>query len=250
MEEDYYVGSYWLARREDADSCAQRTERLLRELASCDPRFSRWFEKAMTLEEALAFRLEPDATRIAQVFREQEHREGRFKEEGFSLRLWSGQTHEEASDLSLLCGDASVWVSNRCLLGPPQTGAAAEHLLQASLLMGVMGVMARAWDPEWGVATSSAHRDLMTESPGAGTFVGWITYFSRSRGPLPPLPEPVRVEPVDDLGSLVLLTPERLTASNPAHVALAREVAARLSAAGLLHDLRPCDALQHKEPES
>jgi hypothetical protein len=44
----------------------------------------------------------------------------------------------------------------------------------------------------------------------------------------------VRIEPVEDKGSLVILTPERFTASNPDHVALADRVCELLDRAGLL----------------
>ena len=47
------------------------------------------------------------------------------------------------------------------------------------------------------------------------------------------LPSPVHTEPVEDKGTLVILTPERFTAANPAHVALARDVSERLARAGL-----------------
>nr|WP_239470316.1 immunity 52 family protein [Archangium violaceum] len=100
--------------------------------------------------------------------------------------------------------------------------------------------MAVAFEPEWGVATSQEHRGLVApKSARAGTFVGWLTYFSHRRGPLPPLPSPVQVEPVEDKGTLVILTPERLTASSPPHVALALDVSERLVQAGLLTPLRP-----------
>ena len=38
-----------------------------------------------------------------------------------------------------------------------------------------------------------------------------------------------------------ILTPERFTASNPAHVELARDVSERLARAGLLTPLRPSE---------
>jgi hypothetical protein len=45
----------------------------------------------------------------------------------------------------------------------------------------------------------------------------------------------VRVEPVEDKGTLIVLTPERFTAANPAHVELAQRVRGLLDRAGLLH---------------
>ncbi|NRD54523.1 Imm52 family immunity protein, partial [Corallococcus exiguus] len=49
-----------------------------------------------------------------------------------------------------------------------------------------------------------------------------------------PLPAPVRIEPVEDRGSLIILTPERFTVANPEHVALARRVRELLAQAGLM----------------
>ena len=60
-----------------------------------------------------------------------------------------------------------------------------------------------------------------------------MTYFSRERGEVPTLPAPVRVEPVGDKGTLVTLTPERLTPSNPEHVALAWRTQRALEERGL-----------------
>ncbi|QRK10800.1 immunity 52 family protein [Archangium violaceum] len=240
MKETYYVGAYWLSRRESAETCAQRAESFFRLLASCDPSLAHWFRKGRTLEEALKHRLEPDAASLAKVFHQQAQKEGRFADDGFSLRGWNGQTHEAASTLSLLCGDASVWVSNSCLFNPPEEGPAEERVLQTSVLAQILRAMAMAFEPEWGIATSSQHRNLVApESARAGTFVGWLMYFSHRRGPLPPLPPPVHIEAVENKGTLVILTPERFTASNPAHVELARDVAERLAQAGLLTPLRP-----------
>jgi len=64
--------------------------------------------------------------------------------------------------------------------------------------------------------------------------MGWVTYLSRQRGLVPPLPEPVRVVPVDEQGLLIVLTPERASGRNPEHVALARRVQSSLEERGLL----------------
>ncbi|HSP80260.1 MAG TPA: immunity 52 family protein, partial [Myxococcaceae bacterium] len=103
----------------------------------------------------------------------------------------------------------------------------------------VLRAMVLAWEPECGVATSHAHVEMVTNRPKAGAFVGWVMYFSRQRGTVPPLPAPVRIEPVEDKGTLVILTPERFTASNPEHVALAARVHELLDEAGLLRPLQP-----------
>jgi Immunity protein 52 len=239
MKETYYVGAYWLARQETVEACAQRAEAFFNLLASCDPSLAHWFKKGRTLKEALRHRFESNAASLAKVFNQQAQQEGRFATDGFSLSGWNGETREAASRLALLCGDASVWVPNSCVFEPPDQGPAQERVLQAPVLARILRAMAVAWEPEWGVATSGKHRQMVSESGKVGTFVGWLTYFSHRRGPLPPLPSPVQVEPVEDKGTLVILTPERLTASDPTHVALALEVSERLAQAGLLTPLRP-----------
>nr|WP_224361706.1 immunity 52 family protein [Hyalangium versicolor] len=93
--------------------------------------------------------------------------------------------------------------------------------------------LASAWDPDWGVAISHDHRDIIDQK-SPEVWIGWVTYLSRRLGRVPPLPAPVRIEPVEDKGALVILTPERFTASNPEHVALAERVRELLDRAGLL----------------
>jgi len=94
--------------------------------------------------------------------------------------------------------------------------------------------MALAWEPETAVATSTMHRDAVSSAGIAGTFASWVMYFPRDRGTVPPLPTPVRIEPVEDKGTLVILTPERLTSDNPEHIELAQRVHTLLNKAGLL----------------
>ena len=181
MEESYYVGVYWLTRRETAVECARRSETFFRLLAACDPSFAHWFETGWTLEEALKQRFVPDEERFLRDFSQQE------ANEGFSLRVWNGKIHEAPSSVSLHCGEASVWVSNCCVVSLPNGGATAERLLQVPALTQILRAMVLAWEPEWGVAASNSLRNMQTESGEAGTFVGWVTYFSHRRGQVPVL---------------------------------------------------------------
>ena len=97
----------------------------------------------------------------------------------------------------------------------------------------MLRAIATAWDPDWGVAISNVHRDII-EKKCPNVLVGWVTYLSRRLGRVPSLPAPVRIEPVGELGTLITLTPERFTASNPEHLELAERVRELLDRAGLL----------------
>jgi hypothetical protein len=98
----------------------------------------------------------------------------------------------------------------------------------------VLRAMALAWEPDRGVVMSDTYRDKFMPDKLPPVLVGWVTYLSRRRGIVPPLPAPVRVEPVEELGTLITLTPERFTVDNPAHVELASQVRLILDQAGLL----------------
>ncbi|WP_373691664.1 immunity 52 family protein [Hyalangium versicolor] len=238
MTDTYYAASYWLARAETVEACARRAEHFFHLLGHCDPAWARWYEKANSFEAARKLQFSTDATSFRELFaREENH-----FDDDFSFHLWTGNSPEETSVVDGACGSSSLLLPSRCVLRPYDEGLIGEQVLTAPVMTEVSRAMALAWEPEWGVATSREHRDSVTESADLGTFVGWVMYFSRLRGTVPPLPAPVRIEPVEDKGTLVVLTPERFTASNPEHVALAARVHELLARAGLLRPLQPWPA--------
>jgi hypothetical protein len=238
MAETYYAGAYWLARQESSDACARRAETFFRLIGGCVLDWNRWHETANSFEKARKLQLSTDAATLEKFIERKRNRIG----DGFHYWLWAGESPEETTAVSGSCGSSTHWVPSVCVLKPSLQGPSAERILTASVMTEVLRAMALAWEPEWGIATSDAHRDSVSPDATVGTFVGWVMYFSRERGPVPPLPAPVRVEPVEDKGTLVLLTPERFTASNPEHVALAARVHELLDGAGLLRPLRPWGA--------
>ncbi len=107
-------------------------------------------------------------------------------------------------------------------------------MLTATVAACVMRALANAWEPDWAVVTGDGLWEELSRHGEADTFVGWMTYISRGWGKVLPLTEPVRVEPVEDKGSLIILTPERLTITNAEHVALGHRVQRALEERGLL----------------
>lgn len=235
MIETYYAGAYWLGRHEAAEACAQRAALFFRLLARCDPSFARWYEQAGSRAEALALPIEPNEATLLKLLAQK----AQGPMGGFSLGSWNGEHRGSSSRLSLACGSPSRRTPNSCVLKPPAEGDVAARVLSASGAVQVLRAMVQAWDPEWGVVTSHAHSERASEFGEPGTFVGWVMYFARQRGLVPPLPASVRTEPVEDRGTLVVLTSERFSASNPEHVALAEQVHEVLAEAGLLRPLHP-----------
>ncbi|HYO72757.1 MAG TPA: immunity 52 family protein [Archangium sp.] len=232
MKETFQAGVYWPCRKESAEACARRAETFFGLLSRCDSIYARWFEQAGSLKKALQLQFEPDFETFMRFFGRKAYQNG---PDGFSFSAWTGHKEEgRGGSLMLTCGSCSNFYSNVCLLYLPSSGPEEERVLTMSVLTEVLCAMALAWEPDWGVITSHELRGALSEKKSAGDFVGWLTYVSRRRGEVPPLPEPVRVQPVEDKGSLVLLTPERLTASNPEHLSLARRVQDVLHTRGLL----------------
>lgn len=232
----YYIGAYWGARREDAEVCARRLATLVQSLTPVDPLFASWFKGAKSLKQSLQRPLElelPSLRRHIQRYLMRDDRRQPMEDLGFSFGLWNGCQGGNDAWLSIRCGGYWEQVPNSCLLEAPFEGPGSERVLTTPFQVQALRAIATAWDPDWGVGISRDHRDII-ESKCPDVLVGWVTYLSRRLGRVPPLPAPVRIEPVEDKGTLVILTPERFTAANPEHVALAERVRELLDRAGLL----------------
>ncbi|MGZ3456973.1 MAG: immunity 52 family protein [Archangium sp.] len=232
MMETYYAGVYWAGRKDPAGECARRAETFFRLLSRCDSIYTRWFEKADSRKKALQLQFEPTTETFVRFFKRRTYQEGR---DGFMFGTWTGHEEGHGGMVTFCCGSAAEFVPNNCLLYLPDEEPEVGRVLTTPVLAEVLRAMVLAWEPDWGVVTSDDFRDVLKPSGDQRAFVGWMTYIARSRGEVPPLPEPVRVEPVEDNGSLILLTRVRLTASNPEHVALGLQVQELLLAQRLLN---------------
>ena len=237
MQDRYYLGAYWGPRKETALECARRAELFFHMLSRCDPAFVQWYRAGRGFPRELpGYPVRPDIAEMEKLLLKGRNRTdvGRevIEDLGFSMMMWNAR--EEATDLHLACGGYSPWgPPNLCLLRPPRKGAIRERLLHASVLNEVLTSMATAWDPDFAMASSGEMVDLI-EKDDFEVRVGWLTYLSRRLGKLPPLPAPVRIEPVGALGWLLTLSPEPMTASNPEHVAFTSRIRELLDRAGLI----------------
>ncbi|WPB75571.1 Imm52 family immunity protein [Archangium violaceum] len=241
MQDKYYVGAYWGPRQETALECARRFELLLHMLARCDPSFGQWYRAGRGFPRELpGWPVRPEMKELESLLLKGKHRTdaGRkvIEEMGFSQMVWNAK--KEALMIHFSCGGYSWGGPNSCVLSPIGKSAVWERLVRSPVLTEVLTSMASAWDPDFAMASSSDMVDLM-EKGDLEVRVGWLTYLSRRLGRLPPLPAPVRIEPVGTLGWLLVLSPEPMTASNPEHVALTARVREMLDRAGLIQRPQP-----------
>ncbi|RYZ42561.1 MAG: hypothetical protein EOO71_07200 [Myxococcaceae bacterium] len=239
----FFAGAYWGPRKESPEECARRTASFLNLLAECDPFLSHWYKPAKSRRDARKHPLiPPDIVTLTDLFRRGANRERggpAIESLGFGFWFDNGGTGRDCADLRIYCGGYSEVAPNSCFLSLPSQGANAERLFTAPVLARVVRSMAVAWEPDWVAAMSRTHRDVDDEDGKADKWLGWVTYLSRQQGTVPPLPAPVRIEPVEDRGTLIILTPERFTVANPEHIALARRVRELLSGAGLMRPASP-----------
>jgi hypothetical protein len=183
----------------------------------------------------------PEVQELEQLFLHGRNRtdEGKKVIEDLGFHGFVYNTKKGPTRLRFHCGAYSPWGGpNSCLLEPPREGPVLERMVSPPALAEVITSMAKAWDPDFAVATSLAMGRLV-EKRKWEVRVGWLTYLSRRLGQVPPLPAPVRIEPVGALGWLLTLSPELMTASNPEHVAFTARVRELLDRAGLVEIPEP-----------
>ena len=237
MQEDHYVGAYWGPRQETALECARRVELFFHMLARCDPSFVQWYRAGRNIPRGLpGHPVRPEMKELEGIFLKTRYRTEVSKkvieDMGFHLHVWNAD--EDATDISMSCGKYSPWAApNNCLLQTWRLGSVRERLWRLPVLTEILTSMVTAWDPDFAMVTSSEMVRLV-EKDKPEVRMGWLTYLSRRLGRLPPLPAPVRIEPVGTLGWLLVLSPEPMTASNPEHVAFTSRVRDLLDRAGLI----------------
>ncbi|MFP2931314.1 Imm52 family immunity protein [Pyxidicoccus sp. 3LG] len=237
MTEFFSIGTYWGVRREPAHSCAERAQTFFQSLRVRDPSFEQWYRAGRKLKGAPGIPIDMRSLQEltirfqkGQIHTDLNRRP--MEELGFGLSVWTERAGR--TRISMRCGVYSPFGSNVCLMNLPDQGEIAERLLTLPMMTQLLLDMVEAWDPDSGLVDTSDHMMLNPDETSVHARVGWVTYVSKSRGTIPPLPAPVRIDPVGDKGMLITLTPERFTASNPEHVALAARVRELLDRAGLL----------------
>ncbi|WNG15986.1 Imm52 family immunity protein [Cystobacter fuscus] len=243
MRGDFYIGAYWGPRKETALDCARRAELFFHMLARYDPTFAQWYRRGRGAPRELpGHPVRQDVEEWEQLFLRGMNRTDAtrkvMEDLGFREYVWNAKTRERTR-IELHCGEYSPFgPGNTCLFYPPYEGSARERILSTSVLAGVLTSIATAWDPDFAMATSSAMLDLIQKRKRE-VRVGWLTYLSRRLGTIPPLPAPVRIEPVGTLGWLLILSPEPMMASNPEHVAFTARIRELLDRAGLIERPEP-----------
>ena len=231
--ERFQAGAQWSSRKESVEACARRAEVLFQRLGACDPTWARWFEYVYSRKASLQLPFEPTEASFRRFFERKKYRLGK---DGFCFEAWTGQEQRgKGGQLSLTCGSGLPFYTNGCRLHlPREEPAVAARVLTVPVLQEVVRAMVCAWEPDTCMVVAEEDTGAVQALERGGACMGWLMYFSHALGKVPALPRSVRVQVLEDKGTLVVLTPERFRVEDRKHLDVAGRVRERLEKAGLL----------------
>lgn len=195
------IAGYWPAREETVESCAARMLGFLDGLAAIDASLSHWSTPSSTQ------RVTPTSwavdTLTAELLKGQNRNDrdqAVIESLGYSMVLRTEANEDgEHARLSVTCGVTSPRVKNVAVLNLPfRLGASPTITLELTALL------AHCWEPDWALAVSGEMRKAQRTDSRGKLVLGTHTYLAPSRGPVPPLPVPFSVQPLDDSGGVIV----------------------------------------------
>lgn len=236
--EPFDIGVQWQGnRKESPEECATRTLELLTGLKQLDSCFNVFEtssrQRGKIVDKPLPLELDELSKLFAKGVNRRDTDRSIIKELGFSL--YATTPGEDGAWLRINCGIYNSSSNrNSCWLMISEATPETPRLSAEPMLIAILQQMVEAFAPDLGFASHYKGWTEVDGYPLKEIPIKWIMYFSREWGRVPPLPAPVRIERYGDKGTFIILTPERLDISNPAHIELGRTVKKLLSKAGLL----------------
>lgn len=207
MTGSFYVGAYWLARPESLGACTSRALQCFAGLVGVDRALATWLMKGSNRSDAITDFAANDESAVSAAFARGQNRrdsDGSVLEDlGFALSVWNGDDAMPVS-LSIRCGIRAPNVSNAVVV---KVGRPTDHIFNLdsrAAAARLLRVLIEAWDPDWATMTSNAMREAQSIESGQPV-LGWLTYLSAIRGPVPVLTDPFSVEPVDGKGTIIAI---------------------------------------------
>ena len=247
MAETCSLWTWWRPdHKETPEECARQALVFFAELARVDPVFATFETTSRKRGKYVDTPVPTDVEGLARLFAKgviRTHRGGSVMEDlGYKIHATtpSRRYGSETSYVSLTVrGGTAGRNCNSGILNLYVEGDDYEQVVNVPTLTRLFHATVSAFGPQVGTAGFNRFEDALTDVPShlrtEELEVNWLMYFSRAWGTVPPLPAPVRIEPVGKEGTLVILSPERVSASNPEDVQLGRQVQVLLRKAGLLN---------------
>ena len=227
---DYYFLSAWCElRRVTRADFVDRIMRLLDGFDAVDTRIGRLHEIGDSLSCPIGMPIGRDRSSIDRLVRQG----SMFPELPFDFYVTS---YDEAISIHASDGCTSRYIANAnhlILFFYPILRPNLLSMISADLFAQFLTLVVDCFAPTWAGVTTGKHRDMLGVMGGV-PFMSWLLFVQRPIRDFPKLPPGVELQIVKDKGTLVILTKDRFSVDNPAHVACAADVQERLKVAGIL----------------
>jgi len=236
------LGAYWTARKETAESCADRLRRCLENLATLSPAFASWFYT----KERTRLQASSDPEFLRQLLLAGRNRKDFpprevIEELGFSASLITDAPVQEQLSFRVVCGMHSKdpAIVNHCLLKFAPAGPLSYEAVPGDVKTRVLEVLIDAWDPDWAALRSRKLSQVLQARRGKGAvepYFGWITYVSRRRGtPSEEIRKNFHCVPRSNAGEIIYVTQHSFDEGKPELVQAAADLYGLLEREGLLN---------------
>lgn len=227
----YSIIAYWGPRPESPEACVPRFLRMLEALSGIDPVFGNWHAvrwtgtplKSMSREDLIKF--------IADGVSRADDGDP-TPQNGYQFGGANGlRRNPRLVDLSIEAGmsiPANFFINTASLLTEPLDDENASFINVEVFRKATLAI-ATAWDATWCGASHWGMGDLKPKRKRPWFGLEWITYLSSRFAPMVTPPRSAIVERLPDGALLMTATEERFDATNPAHLAIARDIEAALA---------------------
>ncbi len=219
--DSFYLGAYWSARRESVGDCATRIVQFLRFLEELHSECRLWwfYQDAESAPQQIQLTIP-----VLESLLESHYDDfGNCMEAlGFCTLI----STTSGARFSINCGaysDCSPSV-NCCVLNFPNDLTTINDILTSESTIRLVKEVVYAMEPDWAVLNSHNLREYL-DPLRVNRYVGVATYLSSRKFPAlrDPFPPSKRID-IPYLGSIILLTEEPFSMSNPQHLAIAKTV--------------------------
>lgn len=234
MAPQYGISSYWGPRRESPVALAARYVALLDALSAIDPVFGNWF----FFGRKKGTRLAPlSRAEIIELIAKSVTRDDYGKPTpagGYIFGAGNGLMKEPRHVTSMLSVGSTFpgpYYINCITLETASLNAENAAFINSHVMKQAILAIASTWEVTWCAAYPSDLLDHWREPERKQMHfkLAWITFVSSRFAPMIAPPASAISERLPDGGLLMLATEERFSTSNPAHLAVARDIEASLA---------------------
>lgn len=226
-KEDFYVRGCWGPREESLKQCAHRVSTFVRKLGELTPVFKKWYEFEAPKARPIGTSQAAIADLLSASVSKTDVGDRTISEAGFEINLWNRRDDEARTSLNICCGIYSPWISNMCFLQPEFLGRVTIGIPGFDILIQLVKLIVRTWDPDDVVVTSRLTRERLPRV-WDGPDIGWITYLSDRYGEVAALPKVSRCERIDNAGTLIVVTEPLFSCDSDEDLGRLRDAQTRL----------------------